>query len=60
MTLDKPYVADTPYLKISFDGLGNVATQGLVYRYVSLWSDPETWGGDTPPLEGESISIPQG
>jgi hypothetical protein len=28
--------------------------------YVSRWSDTETWGGDIPPLEGESISIPKG
>lgn len=27
---------------------------------MSLWSDTETWGGDVPPLEGESISIPAG
>lgn len=59
-TSDKPYVPDTPLAKISIDGLGLVATQGLVFRYVSRWSDTETWGGDVPPLEGESISIPAG
>ena len=57
---DKPYVPDTPSVEIWIDGQGNVATQGLVFRYVSRWSDPETWGGDAPPLEGESISIPKG
>jgi len=25
-----------------------------------MWSDTETWGGDVPPLEGESVSIPKG
>jgi len=42
------------------DGMGFVATQSLVYRYVSLWSDTETWGGDIPPMEGESVAIPAG
>jgi len=59
-TMDKPYVPDTPRVEILIDGKGYVATQGLVYRYVSRWSDTETWGGDIPPLEGESISIPKG
>lgn len=57
---DKPYVPDTPVTKIEIEGLGLVATQGLVYRYVSLWSDTETWGGDIPPMEGESIHVPAG
>lgn len=40
--------------------MGNVATRGLVYRYVSRWSDKETWGNDIPPLEGEAVEIPSG
>lgn len=60
ITADKPYVPDTPQAVISIEGLGKVATQGLIYRYVSLWSDPETWGGDIPPIEGESVAIPTG
>jgi len=59
-TANKPYVADTPSLTINQPGFGNVATRGLVYRYVSLYSSPITWGGDAPPGEGESISIPKG
>lgn len=31
-----------------------------MFRYVSFWSNPLTWGGDIPPLEGESVSIPKG
>jgi len=60
ITADKPYVPDEPRVAIYVDGMGKVATQGLVYRYVSLWSDTETWGGDIPPLEGESVAIPKG
>jgi hypothetical protein len=40
--------------------MGYVATKGLTFKYVSLWSQTQTWGGDLPPLEGESISIPKG
>jgi hypothetical protein len=60
VTATKPYVADTPALVINQPGFGNVATAGLVFRYVSLYSNPITWGGDAPPGEGESISIPKG
>lgn len=59
-TSDKPYTPDEPVLSIVIDTLGAVATQGLVFRYVSLYSEPTTWGGDIPPLDGESISIPKG
>jgi len=59
-TSNKPYVPDTPTLTINQPNFGNVATAGLVFRYASLYSNPITWGGDAPPLEGESISIPKG
>lgn len=51
---------DEPRVTINIDGLGKAATQGLVFKYVSLYSDTETWGGDIPPIEGESIHIPKG
>ena len=60
MTSDKPYVADEPMLVINIDGIGNVATMGQVYRYVSRWSDSQTWGYDLSPQEGEAVNIPKG
>lgn len=51
---------DTPSTSVTIYAMGRMATQNLVFRYVSVWSNPETWGGDAPPLEGESISIPAG
>lgn len=60
LSADKPYVPDTPVTTISIENMGLVATQNLVYRYVSLWSDTATWGGDIPPMEGESVAIPAG
>ena len=46
-----------PSLEINIAGVGNVATQGFVYRYVALWSDTRTWGGDFLPEEGDAIEI---
>ena len=54
-TANKPYVPGEPTLMINIDGAGAVATRGQVYRYVSRWSDQETWGNDIPPLEGEAV-----
>lgn len=59
-TANKPYVPGDPTLSILIDGAGAVATRGLVYRYVSRWSDKETWGNDIPPLMGEAVEIPSG
>ena len=60
VTADKPWVPDTPTLTINIEGKGNVATKGLVYRYVSRWSDPQTWNYDISPQEGEAVHIPMG
>ena len=59
-TSDKPYVPDVPKLEIWIDGFGNVATKGQVFRYVSRWSDAQTWGYDLSPQDGEAVNIPQG
>lgn len=34
--------------------------QGKLFRYVSLWSLTDTWGGEFQPVEGESVYIPAG
>lgn len=47
-------------LSFTISGYGNVATEDLLYRYVSLWSDDDTWGGEFAPTEGESVWIPAG
>jgi hypothetical protein len=61
VTGSRPGLIDSPpTLSIYITGLGNVATQGLVFRYVSYWSDPDTWGGEFEPLREESIYIPPG
>lgn len=60
-TADRPYVEGLqPKLEIFIDGVGKVSTRGQVYRYVSRWSDKQTWGNDLPPVEGEAVQIPAG
>jgi hypothetical protein len=49
-----------PQLSIYVTGEGYVATQGHVFRYVSLWSSDSTWGGLFAPIEGESVAVPKG
>ena len=60
VTLDKPYVPDEPSLVIKIDGMGYVATKGKVFRYVSRWSDAQTWDYDLSPQEGEAVNVPKG
>ena len=40
--------------------MGSVATQDLVFRYCSYWSDATTWGGEFAPIEGDMVYIPPG
>lgn len=32
----------------------------LGYQYVDLWSRKSTWGGQDPPVEGDSVVVPPG
>jgi len=59
-TADKPYRPDEPKLEIYIEGMGLVATKGKVFRYISRWSDDQTWGYDLSPREGEAVNIPKG
>ena len=60
-TADRPFVpGELPSLAIYIDGAGFVATRGSLYRYVSRWTDTESWGGDIPPQEGDFVEIPAG
>ena len=39
---------------------GYAALRGLYYLYADLWSSDTTWGGEVPPRDGESVTIPAG
>lgn len=59
-TSDKPYRPDEPRLDIHIEGFGLVATKGQVVRYISRWSEDQTWGYDLAPQDGEAVNIPKG
>lgn len=58
-TASRPGLHETQ-LYIYIDGVGEVSTHGLVFRYVSFWSSDSTWGGEFAPMEDETIYIPPG
>jgi hypothetical protein len=60
ITGSRPDSIKEEYLGITIQGKGYVATGGLQFKYVKRWSDSETWGNDSPPLEGEAVHIPAG
>jgi hypothetical protein len=47
-------------LEIFIDGVGDVATQGMVFRYVMMWSEDVTWGGEFAPMYLETVYVPAG
>lgn len=36
------------------------ANQGNTFMYIEKWSESATWGGESPPREGDSVFIPKG
>lgn len=50
----------TSRLDIKVANKGSVALQQKVFRYVSFWTDPTTWGGEFAPMEMESVFVPSG
>ena len=58
-TSNKPDSEEDPSLEIFFEGIGNVATKGKLFRYVKRWSDKLTWGGNLP-RHGDVPHIPKG
>jgi hypothetical protein len=46
LTAPRPGLYPNTNLEISVAGKGKVATQGLLFRYTSYWSDETTWGGE--------------
>jgi len=47
-------------LEITILDKGLVATQGMVFLYVNLWSADTTWGGEFAPMHMESVYVPKG
>lgn len=60
LTDKRPGFYPNPKLDIGIAGMGSVATQGLIFRYVNYWSEPLTWGGEFAPIEGDMVYVPKG
>ena len=59
-TESKPYTPGDSTLEIFIDGKGLVAVKDFEFKYVSKWSDAQTWGFEGAPVQGDAISIPSG
>jgi hypothetical protein len=46
LTAPRPGLYPNTELDIKISGMGSVATQDLLFRYTSYWSDDTTWGGE--------------
>ena len=60
ITSKRPGLYPEPSLYINIAGIGQVATQGLIFRYANYWSNTITWGGEFAPIEGDLVYIPAG
>jgi hypothetical protein len=40
------------------NGKGLVANNQKLFRYVSMWSDDTTWGGEFAPMYMETVYVP--
>jgi hypothetical protein len=50
----------SPSLQIYIDDMGLISNQDKLFRYVSMWSDDTTWGGEFAPMYMESVYVPEG
>ena len=39
---------------------GRANTNGHLFLYIDRWSSANTWGGEAPPREGDSVHVPKG
>jgi G8 domain/IPT/TIG domain len=49
-----------PSLSFYINNKGYAFTGDLTFKYAAYWSNPLTWGSDFPPVDGDSIVIPEG
>lgn len=52
-----PIEALDPSMGVAAPGM-QAAVSGLVYEYADLWSRNSTWGGENPPIDGDSVHVP--
>lgn len=44
-------------VRVFVRGKGLALSEGIYYEYIDLWSSPYTWGGSSPPIQGDSVYI---
>ena len=49
-----------PSFEVYVYGRGNADVGSNIFRYMSLWSETSTWGGQFAPVDGESVVVPKG
>jgi hypothetical protein len=52
-----------PYLRVGQRPLGGgyaVQNETVAFRYLDRWSQRNTWLNDEPPIEGDSVIVPEG
>lgn len=47
-------------LVIHSNTVGRAVTRDHLFLYIDRWSDPQTWGGESPPRKGDSVHVPKG
>lgn len=47
-------------MSVSIIGRGTIPLKGLQFVYTNLWTDEDTWGGEFPPEDGETVYVPPG
>ena len=52
--------AAAPTFEVSVAGRGKADVGRHFFRYMSLWSETSTWGGQFAPVDGESVVVPAG
>lgn len=58
--MDDPWYVD---IEVIWPGHGNALNkdkENVHFSYVDLWSSRTTWGGEDPPLAGDSVIVTQG
>ena len=63
-TQARPAIVANPTTVLSFSSVsgsnGLASMQSNTFTYANFWSDPDTWGGEYAPQDGESVLIPKG
>ena len=49
-----------PTFEVHIAGRGRSDVGTNIFRYMSLWSESSTWGGQFAPVDGESVVVPAG